>query len=117
MTTPEESFGSGLGLKRDFDFAISETGSLDTVEGSTQLEKKLAYATAKRVIPEIGKIQGPSALEDVRLRVRRIALEDPRVDEVLEFNVQQNQTDSDQVDVELKVRSPSDEVHDLSFSA
>jgi len=117
MATEREAYGSGLRFTTNWDFEISETGSLGAVEGLKQLEKKLAYATTKRILPEIGQPRTREALEDIRIRIERVANEDPRIDSVERVVVERSSTDSDQVDATLEVVGDDDEKHTLAYTA
>jgi hypothetical protein len=118
VTTEREAFGSGLKLSgSDWDFNLSNTGSMDTVEGLQQLEKKLAYATTKTILPEIGRPRTDEALEDIGISVGRIARQDPRIDSVENVEATRSDTDHNRVDVTLQVVGDDGEEHRLSYGA
>lgn len=117
MVTEKEAFGSGLGFRQDWDFGITETSSLGTATGLRQLEKKLAYATTKRIIPEIGRPRTEDILEDIRIRIERVAEREPRIESVEKIVVEDSDTDTNKVDVSLTVVADSDEKHTLEYSA
>lgn len=106
--------GAGPRLDRNFDLDVGGTGDLESVSGSAELEKDLAFQTARSLEAEFGQISDEETASRLRTRVMDIILADTRV-----INVNRLQlTVTGEKQEELKVNAivqTSDGEQDLVF--
>lgn len=87
------SYGSSPTLDEDNDFVVDSTGDIKSTlqEPSTtaEVEKDLAFFSQIQLQSQIGSAITPSTTAVIRNRVREIANDDSRVDNVLSVEVRQ----------------------------
>lgn len=82
-------FGSGIALKTNddegyaWDFAADETGDLKATSGRRELQKDLAFFTARLFYGQLGQPQTQRAITGVESAVFEVASNDPRIIEVV----------------------------------
>jgi len=75
----DKSLGGGIALSPDFGLIIDDTGDVATVQGEDELAKDTAYKTYIDLYGKIGKLNTPNTRENIRLDIREIVREDPRL--------------------------------------
>lgn len=98
-------YGAGPALDRDNDFIVDKTGDIkSTVQESSvtaELEKDLAFKSQVAVGSQIGNVIRPSTAAVIRSRIREVTTDDPRVDRVLSFEINESE-DSYEVSITVQ---------------
>ncbi len=95
--------GSGISLDSTLDLVIDETGDIGYEQGTSELEKDLAF----RMIRNLDRIRGfrnqPEYMKDVEILAARIARADDRVDDVVSVSARPVESDEMEIVMELQV--------------
>lgn len=78
---------SGINLDEDFDLKIDSSGDIDTVSGSNEIEKDLAYITSEALQDFIGEGKDSSVAYDVSRAIKDVIGTYDNVDEILRLSV------------------------------
>jgi len=76
----DKSLGGGITLSPDFGLIIDDTGDIATVQGEDELAKDTAYKTYVDLYGKLGQLNTPNTRENIRLDIRKIIREDPRLE-------------------------------------
>lgn len=79
--------GGGIFLAQDWDLEVDETGDIRTVEGVAELEKDLAFYTARVLRPVEGLPQNPQTRSVIQARIERAINTEPRVRSILSLDI------------------------------
>lgn len=78
MTTNKEIFGTGVGLTTRFD-VDEQNGSIPLVEGTSVIERDVAFTLAALKTELRGDIPNPEFEAEVEIRVRQVLNRDGRI--------------------------------------
>lgn len=107
-------YGGGIYLNNNddvgptWDIAVNSAGDIKTVTGEQELQKDVAYNTARRILQEFGQPLRPIVLNRIRARVRDALENDPRIDTVIDIDV--TTVDSNSVEIVASVDAVGERV-------
>lgn len=97
-------FGAGPVLDENFDFVIDRSGDISTDSGLPELEKDLALAVAETVEEDgLGQPFTNEREEDLRIKLGLVINNDPRIDEITDLTLEQDDDNNFQLNVEIDV--------------
>lgn len=116
-------FGSGVYLhpvdgsaQYDWDFDVDETGDIRTTSDLDELMKDVAFSTARAIQQEIGGPIRPVTLNRIDAIVTAVLEAEPRIDEVIRVEIEENARDPDRVDIQGLVNTDNG-TQELVFSS
>lgn len=110
MTVNEDEakkyFGSGPALDRQLDLVVNPTGDLKKEEGIDELKKDLAIQMMISLSTFLGRPPSGNLQAKISNTVKRVALDDERINSVVEGSVDVSFSDDrKEIDVSLSVRT------------
>lgn len=110
MATPEQEFGSGIGLDENLDLVVTERGDTSKYEGVPELEKDLSFNLIAAFDRVLGWVNTANFLKDAEILAIRVAESDARVLEVVSIDVRVSEPDEIEIDMTV-----STNVGDIEF--
>lgn len=90
----EELYGNGIYLDESFDLSVDNTGDLRSSKGVNELEKDLSFRMADELSDLLGSPEGRNFGPKLRSRAKSIALDDERVETVIDSRVSVNKIEN-----------------------
>lgn len=100
-----------IGLNQNFDVFIDDRNDIALTEGRREVEQSIALQLTIFFHREIGSIDKDNAMDRLRLKARRLAEENERVDSLESAVVERHVDDPNR----FKVRLLYDEAEEFSF--
>jgi len=100
-----------IALDEDFDVFIDDRNDLGTVEGRAEVEQSIALQVSLYFFSEIGETNYSKVEEQLKLKTRRAARENDRIDSIQSIVVERSIEEKDTYNVTISY----DQTEDFSF--
>lgn len=96
-------YGSGPLLTSNFDFNVTPQGDIETTSGFSELEKDIALRVANTLEEQgLGSINTVTRQEDLRIAVGNIITDDPRIVNLVDIDIEQDEDNNNQVNITVE---------------
>lgn len=118
---PEEVFGSGIKINEQpygndefaWDLVVDNTGDLDSESGLNELEKDIAFNVGRFLERRVGQQLTQTTIERTALTVRRIMINDPRIESIDRFGTRQPEQNT--LEVGAVITASDEQQYDFVF--
>lgn len=113
-----DELGSGLALDGQWDLYVDDSnGDLAFSEAGEEVRKDLAFQIARLLEPFVGTYLGDGKRADVRIAVRKLIANDPRIAEINQLEVTIPDTRRDEIQIDALLTTTGDTQIDAVFTA